>query len=79
MSAAKKKTGRPPGQTYDVPIHLRMGSDLVERLDALAARMSAAGLSRSAVARLCIQLGLELAERDPRELLAPKSMKGKLR
>jgi len=66
---AKARMGRPPGRTQDAALHLRLDAETLARLDAVTAQVAATGMSRSAVARLCILLGLGAAERDVRALL----------
>lgn len=65
----KARMGRPPGRTFATSLNMRLDAETAARLDALAERVAATGMGRSTVARLCMLLGLDLAERDVRALL----------
>ena len=67
--ATKPKGGRPPSpKPLAHTLHVRMEKHDLDAIDALAARV---GMGSSLVTRLLLRMGLRIAERDPRELLAP--------
>lgn len=54
-------------KTLDAALYLRVGSEDVQRLDALVERLPIA--SRNAIAREAMRLGIALLEEDPARLV----------
>jgi len=73
----KAKMGRPPGRVFGTSLNMRLDAETAARLDALAVQVEATGMGRSTVARLCMLLGLGLAERDVRALLAASTKRAR--
>lgn len=66
-SAVVPRPPKAPEDRMDVPLGLRIGREDMERLTALQKRLPA--LSRHAVARAAMRIGIAVLEKDPSQLL----------